>query len=298
MRRDIREDEAVRPVDSLELPDAGSTLGLSRGLLAVCLAILSTVAAPTFGGGSDNGPEVPGALRMPSEQDLRIEIRGETVSLRARDIPLVEILDRLAEDLSFQVQVTGEIDQRVTWSGDNLSPYEIIEKLLDRRSYVIIHAKPKIAFGKAAIEKLRVFGITGRRQAAAPESQSQLALREQQWQDRKVRLERLEQLGREQTAEASWELAALLSDDPDTRIRHAAAIALGKYRDPESAEALRIALQDSSHWVRKEALRSLAGIGGPESLEAVKVVFETDTDEQIRDLAARILEALGRKVQR
>ncbi len=298
MRRAIREDEAVRPVDSLEPPDAGSALGLSRGLLAVCLATLLTAAAPAFGGGPGNGPEVPGALRLPSEQDLRIEIRGETVSLRARDVPLVEILDRLAEDLSFQVHVTGEIDQRVTWSGDDLSPHEIIEKLLNRRSDVIIHAKPKTAFGTAAIKKLRVFGSTGRRQGAAPESQAQLALRERQRKDRKVRLERLEQLGREQTAEASWELAALLSDDPDIRVRHAAAIALGKYRDPESAEALRIALQDSSHWVRKEALRSLAGIGGPESLEAVKVVFETDTDEQIRDLAARILDALGRKVQR
>ena len=298
MRRAIREDEAVRPVESPELPDAGSALGLSRGLLALCLATLVTVAAPAFGGGSDNGPEVLGAVRKPSEQDLRIEIRGATVSLRARDVPLVEILDRLAEDLSFQVRVTGEIDERVTWSGDNLSPYEIIEKLLGRRSHVIIYAEPETAFAKAAIKELRVFGATGRRQAAAPESQSQLALREQQWQDRKVRLERLEQLGREQTAEASWELAALLSGDPDTRIRHAAAIALGEYRDPESAEALRIALEDSSHWVRKAALRSLARIGDPESLEAVKVVFETDTDEQVRDLAARILEALERKVQR
>ena len=285
-------------MDRLELPDAGPALGPGRGLLALCLATLLTVAGPALGEGSDNGPEVPGPVRMPSGEDLHIEVRGETVSLEARDIPLVEILDRLAEDLSFQLQVTGEIDERVTWSVDNRSPSEIIETLLDRWSYVIIHATPETAFGKAAIKELIVFGVTGRRQAVSPESQSQLVPRAQQWKDRKVQLEWMEQLAREQTAEASGKLAALLFNDPDIRIRHAAAIALGAYSDPESAETLRIALQDSSHWVRKEALRSLARIGDPKSLESVNFVFETDPDEQVRELAGRILESLGRKAQR
>ncbi len=285
-----------RPVDNPEPPDAGR--GPRGGFLALCLATLLTAATPASGGGSDNTPGDPAPVRTPSGAYLNIEVQDQTVSLEAWDFPLIEILEQLAEDLAFELRVTGEIDGRVTWSADNRSPNEIIEKLLDRWSYVIIHARPETDFGAAAIGELLVFGATGRRQADSPESQSRLLIRQQQREEREVRLERMKQLAAEQTAEASWELAGLLFDDPDTRIRRAAATALGRYSDPESMQMLRSALRDSSHWVRKEALRSLASIGKPESIEDVKFVVDTDPDERVRALASRVLEILERKARR
>jgi len=285
----------VRPVDSLKLPDEGR--GPGRALLALGLMALLTVAAPAFGEGPGNASGDSGRVRTPSGVYFNIEVQDQTVSLEAINFPLVEILEQLAEDLSFQLQVIGELNGRVTWSAENHSPDEIIEKLLDRRSYTVVYAMPKAAPGKAAIGKLYVIGDAGRRQADSYESQAQIHLRQQQWKDREVRVDRMKQMAREQTAGASWELAVHLSGDPDFRIRYAAAMALGEYSDPASVETLRIALQDSSHWVRQEALRSLAKIGNPESLEDVKFVIDTDPDERVRELAARVLNVLERKVQ-
>lgn len=284
-----------RPVVDPEPPDAGR--GPARGVLALCLVTLLTAATPAFGASPDDGSGDSAPVRTPSGVYLNIEVTDDTVSLEAWDFPLIEILEQLAEDLAFQLRVTGELNGRVTWSVDNRSPNEIIGRLLNRRSHVTVFDRPKTDFGKTAIRELHVIGDTGRKQAPSYETYAELILRQQQWKDRKVRLDRMKQLADEQTAEASWELADILFDDPDTRIRHAAAIALGRYSDPESTQMLRSALQDSSHWVRKEALRSLASIGNPESIEDVKFVIDTDPDERVRELAGRILKMLERKVQ-
>ena len=115
--------------------------------------------------------------------------------------------------------------------------------------------------------------------------------------DAESRLDEVEELGGERTPEASSELAGLLAGDPDDQVRHAAAIALGAYADRQSVEALGLALQDSSHWVRKEARCGLARIGNPDSVDAVKLVSETDPDEQVRGLASRVLDTNGGKAR-
>lgn len=245
---------------------------------AIRFTTLLIVAAPAFAVDSGDGEGVPD--RMPP---LHVEITGGTVDLEARDVPLVEVLNRLAEDLSFRLHVTGRMDERVTLSVDNSAPGEIVERLLDGYSYVTVYDRPDTAAGDAAIRELHVVGVEGRERAAPPEPQS-----------RQERLEHIEQLSREQTVSASRELTGLLHD-PDIRIRRAAVRALGEYAD---FQPLRVALQDSNYWVRKEALRSLGKIGDPRSIDTIEFIHDTDPDERVRELAGRILESLGREARR
>jgi HEAT repeat protein len=50
-------------------------------------------------------------------------------------------------------------------------------------------------------------------------------------------------------------------DDPDVRVREAAATALGRLRDEDTTAALANALRDPSLWVRRSAASALGSIG-------------------------------------
>lgn len=249
------------------------TSRLKEGVAAFCLATLLITAAPAFGAGADAGP-------MPR---LHVEVTGETIDIEARNAPLVEVLNRLSEALSFELHMAGDIDGRVSLSADNRPADEVIKTLLDGYSYVTIYGRSDTATTQAVIRELRVIGPGGRERGDSPESQYQ-----------SVSLEQVEQLSRDRNVAAARELAALLHD-PDIRIRLAAARGLGEQAD---FEMLRVALQDSSPWVRKEALRSLDKIGDPGSIGSVKFIRDSDPDEGVRELAGRVLESLDRQARR
>lgn len=267
-------------------------------LLACCLGSLLILAAPAWVEEPSNGDELNFAPNGPAGSKLRIEVKDGTVTLEARDAPLVEVLYRLSEELSFRVQVIGRVDELITRSLSERSLDTVLRDLLDRWSYVVIYGGTSAGSGSRPATQLLVYGHITDDDAADPESPAQLALRARQARELRARLEIVEALGREQASQAIWDLAEYLTADPDTPIRHAAATALGAYGDRESVDALRLALNDSSHWVRKAALRALARIGDLRSLEAVKLTVETDHDAEVRDLAARVVDVLEHKLRK
>ena len=175
----------------------------------------------------------------------------------------------------------GDLDEHVSLSVHDVPPDQVIRRVLGKRSYIIIYAVREAGTGTRVVEELRVFGAEWTNLAASADMQVRLDRRKA----RRTRLEGVAELGREQTPDAAWDLVGLVADDPDIHIRRAAAIALGRYGDPQSIEALTAALSDPSPWVRMEALRSLGRIGSQEAVQTFELVMATDADERVRDIA-------------
>ena len=75
---------------------------------------------------------------MAGEQKVTIEL-GETISLRAEEIPLKQVVTELGEAMSVSVVVHGEaLEERVTLAIEAPDWPALISKLLGRKSYVLI----------------------------------------------------------------------------------------------------------------------------------------------------------------
>lgn len=268
----------------------GTASGRPAWFLAAWFAVALFAAANTLGAGPDGGRGISAEGQGSAQPEIRIEVREGMLTLEARDAPLVEVLRQLGERLGFRSHLTDDIDERVSLSVRDLPPGEVIRRALGKRSYIIIYAAREAGTGARVVKEVRVFGTeeTSRAASADPAGTADR---------RKARLEGVEELGREQTPEAARELEGLVADDPDFHFRRAAAIALGRYGDPRTIEALTAALGDPSPWVRMEALRSLGGIGSQEAVQTFELVMATDSDERVRDLASRLLDALSKTDQ-
>ncbi|MEE2659862.1 MAG: HEAT repeat domain-containing protein [Candidatus Latescibacterota bacterium] len=97
-----------------------------------------------------------------------------------------------------------------------------------------------------------------------------------------VRREALSSLNRLWTVAAEIAVIAALREDEDETVRYIAAQALGHHQATLALEALKTAtLEDSSTWVRVEAVRALGNIGDPRvTPELERVLRSYDGQEQ------------------
>jgi len=99
-------------------------------------------------------------------------------------------------------------------------------------------------------------------------------------------------LGRIGDSRAVEPISTVLRNDPNGPTRAAAAVALGRLRDPDGAPALRSALDDEADYTRKWAIRSIGYLRDRESVERL-IEFLADSDAFTRQTAARALGDIG-----
>lgn len=87
----------------------------------------------------------------------------------------------------------------------------------------------------------------------------------------------------------SGELTYILEHDDNPLLRAAAVKALGEFTVPESNEGLRVALTDRDAKVRQTACAVWGARGGEEALQRLAETLGTDTDLDVRIVAAREL---------
>ena len=75
-------------------------------------------------------------------------------------------------------------------------------------------------------------------------------------------------------------------------MRFVAAQSLGQHRVASARQPLRLALRDSSVWVRAEAARSLGELGDPKAIEDLGLLLERGDDGPDRDAAREALKKL------
>jgi len=107
-----------------------------------------------------------------------------------------------------------------------------------------------------------------------------------------VRKQAVVALHRLWTPKAEAAVAQVLVEDREEIVRFVAVQALGQHRAVSARDPLRMALRDSSVWVRTEAARSLGLMGDAEAVEDLRLLLEGRLGPD-RDAAREALRMIG-----
>jgi hypothetical protein len=262
--------------------------------LCVALAGLPVAALP---GDSHPAGDLPG----------RVRYHDGLLSVRAREVPLRDLLAELAAATGLTVKSYVSPDQWISIEFDDLDPVAGLRRVLQHRSYALDLGTPAPA-GDGVADHLRgTLWILP--QEAEPFGGRALAARlpASDWRA-------------EEPDEGAWLSAALTSGDPELRadalieladgddgaalgwlgmalgdaerdVREAAIIALTEIGGDAAANVLATALRDPEPRIREGAVDALGEIGGATAIGLVRQALSDEVD-YVREAAAEMLETL------
>ena len=205
--------------------------------------------------------------------EVHIEIVNETVTIRADNVALDDLLAEISLQSGLEVKANGVLDEPITLRIDALPFPEAIAGILRHRSYVLQYVPPVNAHrSKLWISaNIAPHDVSSSAIASAGNATGDL---EFEWTDDMTRLSE-----------------AMTDDDARVRLRAVAALAdVGGY---EAASALSAtALSDGNPSVRAEAIHALSEVGGDNVIEVFKHAL-MDPDKQVRATAIEAFAEIG-----
>lgn len=254
----------------------------ARGWPATC-AVAGIVAAAFVPGcvkeshpGAGH-PEERASVNRPRTPDLYVHIEDGAVTVHARDAPLENVLDKIAEHGGLQLVVQGRIEERVTAELHSLPLSAALRELLRDRSFVLMDAQEIKSAGESGGGTLWILSSSPSQSAASASVTSRTREHESNTPEESNSVEEL--------------TAALADDNPNVRMD--AVSALVDFDDEQVAVMLaNTAVQDAQPSVRAEALYAMAG----RRADAKNLAFAralTDADRDVRKAAIGTLERIG-----
>ena len=212
------------------------------------------------------------------------------MTLSAKAVPIDFMLMRLGEAAGFEVELREAIGEEVTLEVDRQPLQAFLASLLRRRSYALVFEPVS---GEARAARLTSLIILG--ENAAPEDyREEIAFENTPAAaQRDAGLAEVAELAERSDPLADNGLIALSATAPHMHVRRAATRALAGRKGDLVRDALLAALRDPSHWVRREAARSIGGVPGPEVARELAFMADHDPDATLRRLAAGLLELRG-----
>lgn len=267
---------------------SGCRISAKSGLVGLSLATLLLLASQAFP--AEQRPQSPPSNAAPGSVTFRdgrltVETRGESLS----DL-LAEVQTK--SGIKFHVRKTLPTDA-VSASFRDVPVETAIQRLLGRDfDLVWFYTAPKAGRGAPEPTEVWVVGRGERVGGAMADAGKGAAKRQAKAGDSsalKERLMQIEDLADEDPAKALPLLFGALNDQ-DSRIRAAAAEALGELGDPSAIEALGTALaKDTDSDVREAAAEALGEVGSPNAVQVLRTGLK-DGDEDVR---AAVVDALG-----
>ena len=229
----------------------------------------------------------------PAEIDVAID--GGVLSVKVHDAPLEDVLVAIADEARLGIKLQGDLTRPVTaWFA--LALEEGISRLVGPNSLIKIYAPVEGRADQPRLTEIRVSESSPERVATveAPLQANPLdpVYQDLEGADRKSRLRAVRELYRRGDEAAVDDLALVLAQDEDRRVRKLAAFGLGKVGGPNTLSALAAGVEDKDRRVRIQAIRGLAKIGGEDSTEILTGAL-TDPDARVRLHAVRALWSLG-----
>jgi hypothetical protein len=243
-----------------------------------------------------------GTSHANTTEPFHVHVTDETVSVRAQDIALIDVLRRLAHDCQLRLVIHGDLDDQTSVRIIDRPLHAALRKLLRGYSFALRYARPGSGIPQTGRPNtLWIFStdpgdgqvtvITAdKRHSAIDELSIDILTARLQTADTAGREAAVDLLGDIGTARAV-QLLELALADPEVDVREAAIDVLGELGGDAAAQALAITLQDEDASLREETVDALGEIGGE---TATRLLRQALHDEQpfIREAAAEHLARL------
>ncbi len=255
----------------------------------------------------DPGLDIIGAAEPPADL-LQVDVQNHVVTIHASGVPLIEILERLAEHSGMQLVNTVHLEEPVDIKIDRLPLYLAVDVLLQDHNYSLMsYFQPGLTMENFILTVLSpsqagnvipLRGLTDADHARRFRAVTNLADLEQEirgpwlnlaYQDSSsvVRAEVIDTIASSEDRSAIALVERALSD-PTRLVRAQAIAALSEIGDERSVSALARMLDSEDPDLHEEVLLALASIGGTEAIEVLITMLE-DSNGDVRETATEVL---------
>lgn len=221
----------------------------------------------------------------PARQDFQIELQSDLLTLKAKNVPLQDVIRKIGELAGFKtIQLAAFTEPwLVSESFQNQSVREVVERLVNNTNRVIFYSPAKNEAQQSVISQVWLLGSSSLPGGVLSDDEKPIAFSSDlQHDDGKLRSEAALRLSRQATigllkeedkGQVIDQLSRMLLEDQDPLVRSRAAIALGVLRDERAVLDLKAALQDQHSSVRSQTIVALGQIGGEQAIEALGTIL-------------------------
>lgn len=222
----------------------------------------------------------PGELLIQRERDM--------LTVQARQVPHRRILERLADQLHFELIIAGPLEERRTLEIEARPWEEALKKALAPASWAFVYDSSS---GEPRLAKVFVFpskGDSTRVARSSPTSERSTPPAQAPPSPPPEPQANTPTNPSDKGIDAS--LTELLQAE-DEEMRALALVGLATMGGEQAITALRQALQDKEPWIRETAVEALAEIGGAEAIQGLQQALG-DENEDVRRAAEEALTRL------
>jgi len=245
--------------------------------------------------------------REPDEAPFLVRTKGNLLTVKARDIPLEEVLTEIANQTRINFVLCEPAEESISADFSNLPLEKGLKRLTRDFDHVLVYGPNTAKRVHLKIKTMLIFPREGGRskkgseaRVIVPEKRTLRALGNASMdslikalgdKDPEVREDAVDSLAEFEDEKVIMHLTKVLLNDKDEDVRANAADVLGELGGENARDALIQALQDEDAGVRESAVDALAEIGGQEVVPPLTVVLRDEVDD-VRESAADALEEI------
>ncbi len=258
-------------------------------LLLACLLLIPAV----LGIGVHGRPALAAAAQQeanPARIDVTVE--DGVLAVNVRDARLEDVLRAIAERAGLRLRLAGDLGPPITaWFTLRLE--EGLRHLVVDNSLIMIYEPARGQAGQLMLAEILVSGSPDGHVVTVEPAVKEISLdRIYDGLDRKSKLRAVRELHGLDDDAAIEDLAIVLAQESDPKVRRLAAFGLGDTGDEKALATLIPALSDKDRSVRFQAIHGLAKIGGEEAAEALATAL-SDHDPAVRLQTVLALQRIG-----
>lgn len=277
---------------SLCLPVNPVSLRRAAGLACIVVGLTLLVCDVDAQDILDGAPEINNS----SANNLQVELSTNTLSVKAHDVTVIDLLEEIARQSGFITVLHGPLEERISVEFNRLPVYRAMANILSDYNYVMHYVPPssdKTNRHNNSVSRLWVFSrISEEDYISSAVNPAIEALQQNHLtEDDKLQQNTLQALNSLATGETLTSLNHALTDD-DTNKRLTAVFISTDLGADQALPLLTAALNDNKTSVRVEAADALGEIGGkPAVLQLEQALL--DPAEEVRKAAIAALAEIG-----
>ncbi len=269
----------------------------TQGLCLVVLLLTGLLLMPAVLGIGVQGRPVLAAAAQQEASPVAIDVtvEDEVLAVNVRNVPLEDVLRAIAERAGLRLRLVGDLGSPITaWFAVRLE--EGLRHLVGNNGLIMIYEPAHDQAGQLMLTEIRVSGPPDGHivtiEPAVKESSLERVYDGLDRVDRKSKLRAVRELHGLDDEAAIDDLALVLAQEKDQKVRRLAAFGLGDAGGAKALAALSTALGDKDRSIRFHAIHGLAKIGGEESAEALTTTVK-DLDPAVRLQTVLALQRIG-----